>query len=91
MKLKKKKVPCQAVSNKLQIFQLPRDLSHLNKLEGVIIGKRILFAEIMVMPKGQFSKIKGAICKVPVEADSICNILPRGIDSNGLFKKKIVL
>ena len=89
MKLKKKKIPLQAVSNKLQIFQLPQDLSRLNKLERVIIGKRILFAKIIVMPKGQFSKIKGAMCNVPVEADSICNILPRPIDSNGLVLVKL--
>ena len=37
------------------------------------------------MPKGQFAKLKGAICNVPIEADTLCNILPRGIDSNGLI------
>ena len=41
------------------------------------------------MPKGQFSKIKGAVCKVAVEADSMCNILPRGADSNGLILLKL--
>ena len=41
------------------------------------------------MPKGQFRKIKGAICNVPIEADTICNILPRGIDSNGLILLKL--
>ena len=41
------------------------------------------------MPKGQFAKIKGAICNVPIEADNICNILPRGIDSNGLILLKL--
>ena len=41
------------------------------------------------MPKGQVSKIKGSICNVPVEADNICNILPRGMDSNGLIFVKL--
>ena len=41
------------------------------------------------MPKGQFSKIKGAVCNVPVEADSMCNILPRGTDSNDLILIKL--
>ena len=40
------------------------------------------------MLKGQFAKIKGGICNIPIEADTICDILPRGIDSNGpLFLK----
>ena len=34
------------------------------------------------MPKGQDPKLKGAICNVPLEADDVCNILPRGADSN---------
>ena len=36
------------------------------------------------MPKGQFPKIKGAICNIPVQTENVCNILPRGIDSSGL-------
>ena len=88
-KLKKKKIPCQAVWNKLQLFQFPHHIPCLNKLERVIIAKRILFSKIITMPKGQFRKIKGAICNVPIEADTICNILPRGIDSNGLILLKL--
>ena len=41
------------------------------------------------MPKGQFTKIKGAMCNVPIETDNICNILPRGIDNNGLILLKL--
>ena len=70
-KLKKKKIPYPAVWNKLQLFQFPDHIPHLNKLERVIIGKRILFSKIIIMPKGQFAKIKGAICNVPIEADNI--------------------
>ena len=88
-KLKRGKIPCQAVCNNLEIFQFPNGTPSLNKLEKVIIGKRILFAKIIVMPKGQFTKIKGAMCNVPIETDNICNILPRGIDSNGLILLKL--
>ena len=88
-KLKKKKIPCQAVWNKLQLFEFPHHIPCLNRLERVIIAKRILFSKIITMPKGQFRKIKGAICNVPIEADTICNILPRGIDSNGLILLKL--
>ena len=41
------------------------------------------------MQKGQFSKIKGAVCNIPVEVDSMCNILPRGSDSNCLILMKL--
>ena len=41
------------------------------------------------MPKGQFSKIKGAVCNIPVKVGSMCNILPRGNDSNGLILMKL--
>ena len=40
------------------------------------------------MPKGQFPKIKGTICNIPIQVDSICETLPRTIDdSNILFIK----
>ena len=41
------------------------------------------------MPKGQAPKLKGAICNVPLEADNVCNILPRGADSNGIVMVKL--
>ena len=63
--------------------------NYLNKLEKVIISKIILFSKVLVMPKGHSSKIKGAVCNVPVEADSMCNIFPRGADSNGLILLKL--
>ena len=53
-KLKNKKIPNQAVWNKLQLLQFPDDIPCLNKLERVIIGKRILFSKIIIMPNGQF-------------------------------------
>jgi len=40
------------------------------------------------MPKGQFPKIKGIVCNVPIETDEVCNVLPRSIDdSNVIFIK----
>ena len=83
--LKKKKIPCQAVCNKLQLFELPNEINDLRKLEKVIISKRILFKKIVIMPKRQAPKLKGAICNVQLEADDVCNILPRGADSNGII------
>ena len=39
--------------------------------------------------KGEFSRIKGSICNVPIEATNVCNILPRSAVSNGLIVVKL--
>ena len=87
--LKKNKIPCQAVVNKLHIMNLPNEFSNLRKLEKVLIAKRLLFKKISIMPKGQFPKLKGAICNVPVENVDISKFLPRRADSNGLVIVKL--
>jgi len=69
-KLKKSKIPAQSVWNKLDIFLFPADLDNLNRLERVIISRRILFKKITIMPKGQTPKLKGSICNVPVDTDN---------------------
>ena len=51
-------------------------MSILEKLEQILTAQRIVFEKIIVMPKGQQRKIKGAICNIPVECDQTCNILP---------------
>ena len=69
---------------------IPDELRHLRKLEKVVISKRLFFKKITVMHgKGEFSKIKGSICNIPVEAANICNILPRPVVSNGLIVVKL--
>ena len=74
--LYKNEIPCQAVCNKT-------DLKNLKKLEKVLISKRSLFQKIAIMQgKGEFSKIKGSICNIPIEAANICNILPRSASEN---------
>ena len=42
-KVKKNKVPCQAVSNKLSVEWLPREFINLRRLETVLVARRILF------------------------------------------------
>ena len=41
------------------------------------------------MPKGQFPKVKGAICNVPIDNVDVSNVLPRQADSNGLMIIKL--
>ena len=79
----------QTVSNNLKISFVPKHLSNLNRLEQVLISRRILFKKIAIMPKGQFPKLKGSICNIPVNASDIINVLPHGADSNGLVVVKL--
>eukprot|EP00111_Clytia_hemisphaerica_P015048 TCONS_00044307-protein len=63
-KLIKGEIPCQSVSNKLQIFDLPDHLSDIRKLERILVAQRILFSKVRIMHKGEFPKLQGAICNV---------------------------
>ena len=83
------KFSCQAVCNKLEIFVFPPYLPKLRRLEKVVIAKRLLFKKIVIMPKGQSPKLKGAICNVPLETESACDTLPRGADSNSIVMLKL--
>ena len=65
LKTRKGKIPYQAVCNKLEIDDVSSELEALRKLESVLVAQRLVFQKIVVMPKGQQKKIRGAICKVP--------------------------
>ena len=84
---KKKKILPQAVCNKLNIPSVPCELKNVNRLERVLICRRILFKKVTIMPKGCFSTFKGAICNIPVETNDIVNVITCGADNNGLMYK----
>ena len=84
-KMLKSEIPCQSVSNKLQLFSYPGELKDIRKLERILISQRILFFKVVIMHKGEFPKLKGSICNVPVETSNICNVLPRGSDNTGVI------
>ena len=83
------RLPCQAVVNKLRVDDIPTELQSLKKLEQILIAQRIVFEKIVVMPKGQQRKIKGAICNVPVQCDETCSILPRPPERSGIILLKL--
>ena len=86
----KKRIPCQPVYNKLDIEVAPKQLQNLRKLEKVLISKRILFKKVAIMHgKGEFGKLKRNICNIPVETDTVCNVLPRPVNNNGLVLVKL--
>lgn len=89
LKVSKGQVPCQAVYNKLLVDEIPAELESLEKLEQILIAQRIVFEKIVVMPKGQQQKIKGAICNVPVNCEQTSNILPRPPESSGIIMLKL--
>ena len=86
---KKNKTPCQAVYNNLAVDDVPPELASLEKLEQILVSQRIVFQKIVVMPKGQQRKIRGAICNVPVSCEETCHVLPRPPDSSGIIMLKL--
>ena len=86
---KKNKIPCQAVCNNLAVDDAPPEIANLEKLEQILVSQRIVFQKIVVMPKGQQRKIRGAICNVPVSCEETCRVLPRPPDSSGIIMLKL--
>lgn len=75
--------------NKLELYQFPSDIAKLRRLEKTIIAKRLLFKKIAIMPKGQPPKLKESICNLPLDIETVCDILPRGPHSNGIIMVKL--
>ena len=88
-KYMKGSMPCQAVSNKLKLYNLPTEFESIRKLEKVLIAKCILFKKVAIMPCGQMEKITGTICNVTVDNIDVTNLLPRTAASNGLVIIKL--
>ena len=88
-KVKQGKVPCQAVINNMYVDDTPVELASLEKLEQILIAQRKVFEKIIVMPKGQQRKVKGAICNVPVECDQTSSLLPRPPERSGIILLKL--
>ena len=72
-KVLKDKIPCEAV---------------YNRLEKVLISKRILFKKVTIMPRGQAPKMKGAICNVIDTIDTTTSS-PRIADNNVIVHVKL--
>ena len=87
--IKQGKVPCQAVINNMYVDDTPVELASLEKLEQILIAQRIVFEKIIVMPKGQQRKVKGAICNVPVECHQTRSLLPRPPERSGIILLKL--
>ena len=87
LKLIKGKIPCHAVYNKLQMDQAPPEPEELRIY--LLVVQRLVFQKIVVRPKGQQRKIKGAICNVPVNCEIVCKSLPRPSEQSGVILLKL--
>ena len=88
--LRKNKMPCRVVANTLSIEVLPKIFQGINRLERLLISRRILLKRITVMPKAKLLKMKGSMCNISVtEVDEYRYMLPRPADSNGLLLGKL--
>ena len=89
-KLLKVLASCSAVINKLGIVSLPKEFESVNKLERILVSKKILFKKITIMSKGQTPKIKGTICNIPVqETETNYGMFPCLPNSNGIVIVKL--
>ena len=78
-----------SVSSSVVVADVPPELASLEKLEQILVSQRIIFQKIVVMPKGQQRKIRGAICNVPVSCEETCHVLPSPPDSSGIIMLKL--
>ena len=85
----KDSMPYQSVSNKLEVYKLPKEFESIRKLEKFLIAKCILFKNVAIMPCEQMEKITGTICNIPVDIIDVNNLLPRTVDGNGLVIAKL--
>ena len=73
----------------MYVDDTPVELASLEKLEQILIAQRIVFEKIIVMPKGQQRKVKGAICNVPVDCDRTSSLLPCPPERTGYINTEI--
>ena len=73
----------------MYVDDTPVELASLEKLEQILIAQRGVSEKIIVMPKGQQRKVKGAICNVPVECDQTSSLLPRPPERSGIILLKL--
>ncbi|CAI5653237.1 unnamed protein product [Oreochromis niloticus] len=70
-------MPALAVANKLDLADIPPELSDLNILERHLVAKCIPFAKIIPLPKGRQRAIRGNVVCVPSEVQETVEALPR--------------
>ncbi|XP_024116598.1 uncharacterized protein LOC112138269 [Oryzias melastigma] len=87
--LKNGSMPPLAVANKLELFDVPEELSDLNILERHLVAKCLPFAKIIPLPKGRQNLIRGNVVCVPSEVQETVEILPRLRSESQVLRVKL--
>ncbi|CAI5669492.1 unnamed protein product [Oreochromis niloticus] len=82
-------MPALAVANKLDLADIPPELSDLNILERHLIAKCIPFAKIIPLPKGRQRAIRGNVVCVPSEVQETVEALPRLRNDSQVMRVKL--
>ena len=75
--LRRGRMPAQAKANKLELEDIPTELSDLNPLEERLISLRIPFMKMVALPSGKQRAIHGPAVNVPTDLSPVCALLPR--------------
>ncbi len=75
--LRRGKLPAQAKVNKLNLEDIPIELSDLNPLEVRLLSLRIPFMKMVALPCGKQRAIHGPAVNVPTDLTPVCTLLPR--------------
>ena len=75
--LRRGKIPAQAKANKLDLEDIPTELSDLYPLEECLISLRIPFMKMVALPCGKQHAIHGPAVNVPIDLTPVCTLFPR--------------
>ena len=75
--LRRGRMPAQANANKLDLEDVPTELSDLNPLEERLVSLRIPFMKMVALPCGKQRAIHGPAVNVPTDLKPIRTLLPR--------------
>ena len=71
-------MPAQALSNGLNLQQIPDELANVTDFERRLNSPRILFMRIPSMLKiGSHYKVNGPCVNMPTNVEAVCNLPPQ--------------
>ncbi|CAF4034650.1 unnamed protein product, partial [Rotaria sp. Silwood2] len=94
-KIKKQQLPSRALLNKLEVCQIPPELTNLNNLEKHLISLRLPFMKIVNLTSGKVSSrlaqkgTKGPLHCVPSDVQDTVTTLPRPVDKSMMVRLQL--
>jgi hypothetical protein len=87
--LRQNKMPPQSDANNLKLPPIPEELKGLSSLEERLLSQRYPFMKMLALPKGRQNAIKGAVVNIPVDMDTVTDMLPRTPTQAGFVPLKL--